>query len=589
VQVARLANNRWAVSARGFNGRFANKLLVLMDGRSIYSPLFSGVLWEAEDTLLEDIDRIEVIRGPGAALWGANAVNGVINIITRHARDTRGTLVTGGAGTEERGFVALRHGLAVAGGDLRLWAKAFDRDASEDLAGHDGNDDWRAWRMGLRGDWALGNTRRLTVSAMGHAGSTGDRWNLPSLFSPSGALATDLDQKNHGGHVLARHTWLGADGSEGVLQAYVEQSVIDVPGYIREQRTTADLDFQHRLNLGASNDVVWGLNLRQSRDRITTGPADLIRVSPERRTWRLASLFVQDEVTLVPERWRLVLGTKLEHNNWTGFEPQPNVRLAFTPSDTQTWWAALSRAVHTPSRADLDLSIDLKVVPGDPATRRPPGAAAQPAAGRAGRARRTREYLRGRPAPAVRCRPVDRRRRLLQPLCQAARRPPGGAGLPVRAAAACGAGRQPCRYRRRQGAGVELAADWRVSRSWRLQPTYTYLSMQGRPVDGDAASAGALADIEGRTPRHQFGLRSSHNWGRVRLDAWLRHVGTLPGAAGSVARVAAYETLDLRLAWRAAPGLELSLVGQNLLQSRHGSSSPTTCRRSCAASSAPST
>lgn len=157
VEVARIANNRWAVSARGFNGRFANKLLVLMDGRSIYSPLFSGVLWEMEDTLLEDVDRIEVIRGPGAALWGANAVNGVINIITRKARDTRGALAVAGAGSDERGFVALRHGLAVGDGDLRLWAKAFSRDRSVDLAGNDGNDTWRAVRLGFRatGTWTM--------------------------------------------------------------------------------------------------------------------------------------------------------------------------------------------------------------------------------------------------------------------------------------------------------------------------------------------------------------------------------------------------------------------------------------------------
>ncbi len=346
VQVARLANNRWAVSARGFNGRFANKLLVLMDGRSIYSPLFSGVLWEMEDTLLDDVDRIEVIRGPGAALWGANAVNGVINIITRNARDTRGTLAVAGAGSEERSFGALRHGFAAGEGSVRLWAKGFSRDESVDLSGNRGNDDWHAARAGFRGDWNANAGSRLTVSGSIYNSPTGDRWNVPSVTSPSGAIATDIEQGGSGANLLLKHEWLPADGSASTLQAYVDRTEIDVIGVLGERRTTVDLDFQHRLAPGGAHDVIWGLSHRQSRDQIRSGP--LISILPDHQTYQLTSAFVHDEITLQPERLKLALGARLEHNNYTGLEPQPNARLIWTPTAHQALWGALSRAVQNP-------------------------------------------------------------------------------------------------------------------------------------------------------------------------------------------------------------------------------------------------
>ncbi|HCZ13545.1 MAG TPA: hypothetical protein DHV85_02890 [Candidatus Accumulibacter sp.] len=198
VSVASLANNRWAVSVRGFNDRFSNKLLVLMDGRSIYSPLFSGVLWENQDTLLEDIDRIEVVRGPGAAMWGANAVNGVINIITRRARDTQGNLLVAAAGNEERALLAFRHGGEAGGGHFRVWGKAFKRDQSVTAEGHTGNDYWQAGRIGFRGDWSMGNDHRLMLSGQMYSSPTGDRWNLADLGLPQNALLLALVAFNLG-------------------------------------------------------------------------------------------------------------------------------------------------------------------------------------------------------------------------------------------------------------------------------------------------------------------------------------------------------------------------------------------------------
>ena len=259
VQVAKLANNRWAVSVRGFNGRFANKLLVLMDGRSIYSPLFSGVFWEAEDTLLEDIDRIEVIRGPGAALWGANAVNGVINIITRKTRDTQGTLVAASAGTDRDGALAARYGGQAGDGHFRVWAKGFRRGESVGLTGVAGNDHWRATRAGFRGDWNTDAGGRFTVSGGFHDSTTGDRWNLADLASPAGFTATPMSQSNRGAHLLGRHEWFSEGGDESVLQASVDQTELIVRNAIREHRTTADLDFQRRARFADRHDLVWGL------------------------------------------------------------------------------------------------------------------------------------------------------------------------------------------------------------------------------------------------------------------------------------------------------------------------------------------
>ncbi|MGB0129806.1 MAG: TonB-dependent receptor plug domain-containing protein, partial [Rhodocyclaceae bacterium] len=314
VQVGRLSNNRWAVSVRGFNDRIANKLLVLMDGRCIYSPLFSGVLWEAEDTLLEDIDRIEVIRGPGAAMWGANAVNGVINIITRKARDTQGNLLLAGAGTYERAFGAFRHGGQVGDGYYRVWAKGFARDHSVNLAGTRGNNELQAGRIGFRADWSPAPGDRVMLSGSTYKGIEDDRWNYPDVTSPSGFVPTDLRQTNDGANLIGRYEWSLASGSEAALQVYLDHTQVELGTTMTEQRTTADVDFQHRSRIGQRHDVVWGLGYRNSHDHIDS--RGIVRFSPASRSLRLVSAFVQDDITLVPNTLRLMLGARLEHNSF---------------------------------------------------------------------------------------------------------------------------------------------------------------------------------------------------------------------------------------------------------------------------------
>jgi iron complex outermembrane receptor protein len=566
VQVARLANSRWAVSARGFNGRFANKLLVLMDGRSIYSPLFSGVLWELEDTLLEDIDRIEVIRGPGAALWGANAVNGVINIITRHARDTRDALVVAGAGSEEKGFGALRQGLAIGDGHLRLWAKSAKRDASLDAGGAAGPDDWRATRAGIRSDLNLDTGRRLTVIGGVYQGTTGDRWMLPSLTALSGIVPIDIEQRGTGGHALLRHDWTPADGSQSTLQVYVDRSDLEVPGVLREQRTTVDLDFQRRIAPRELHDVIWGLSHRHSRDRIASH--SIISIRPERQTYTLTSAFVHDEITLRRDALRMVLGARLEHNSYTGLEPQPNARLMWTPTAHQAAWAAVSRAVRTPSRAEKDSTLDLQVIPG--------GGASPPV------------LLRSVSTPVA-----DLKAERVTAL-EFGYRHRFDAQLSLDVAVFHN------RYDQLRGgqlsgqylamvpfphvvqeitmsyalkgrtSGLELVADWHAAPWLRLQGGYGLLQASIFGPSGNPIGAGAAQELENSAPRHQASLRGSISLsGRQQFDFWLRHVGRLRPESATSSGVPAYTTLDLRYAWRPSPSFELSLVGQNLLDARH--------------------
>jgi len=229
---------------------------VLLDGRAIYSPLFSGVIWEAEDTLLEDIDHIEVIRGPGAAMWGSNAVNGVINIITRKARETQGNLLIAGAGTEERAFGAFRHGGKSADGYYRVWGKAITRDESTNLANQNGNDYSDAGRIGFRGDWPLNDGNSLMVSGAAYDSSSGDRWNIPDVTSAQGFTPSNIKQTNKGQNILARHEWQLGNSSEASLQGYVDHSEFILQNAIHERRTTIDLDFQHRFSPGQRHDLI---------------------------------------------------------------------------------------------------------------------------------------------------------------------------------------------------------------------------------------------------------------------------------------------------------------------------------------------
>ena len=566
VQVARIANNRWAVSVRGFNGRYANKLLVLMDGRSIYSPLYSGVLWELEDTLLEDIERIEVIRGPGAALWGANAVNGVINIITRKARDTQGSLLVGETGTHERGLVAARHGADSADGHYRIWSKAFSRVPSSDASGTPGNDYWRAARVGFRRDWTLDSANRFTLSGEAYGGPTGDRWNLADVSSPSGFTPTTVEQASQGARLLARREWRREDGSESALQSYIDYVDVNSINAVHQKRLTFDVDYQRRSTLGARHDLLWGANYRFSRDDLVG--QGMFSFMPRQRNFLLASAFVQDEITVVPDALRVIAGARLEYNSFTGLEPQPNLRMVWTPTLNQSVWGALSRAVRTPSRSEQDATVDLLVIPGT-APMPPTVLRNVPSTSGNLKAEKVDTYELGYRRQIDTTLSVDltgfysRYRDLRSAQFGAQSFVPGPSSYAVQELSTVNGIKAHTH-------GFEVALDWHPLAWWRVQSSYSHLRMAGAATLNDPAMQRDASDLAGSAPRNQLSLRSSFSLShRQQFDAWLRHVSQL-GATGLQGHIIpAYTTLDLRYGWRPAPALELSIVGQNLLQARH--------------------
>lgn len=572
VNVARISNAIWAVTIRGFNGRFANKLLVMIDGRSVYSPLFSGTMWEAQDTLLEDIDRIEVIRGPGAAMWGANAVNGVINIITKRARATQGTQVVIGGGTTERAFGSVRHGFALDDdAHMRLYAKGFAVDASVTADGRDGRDEWRSQRAGMRYDRRLGNDR-LSVLADAFHYVAGDQWVVPRvtpLMTPPYTQLLPLDQVSHGASASLRYEWGSASGAENALQASYAHSNFAVGQTIVEQRETIDADFQQRFLFGQRQDVVWGLGYRQSRDQIDA--SGTVGFAVPSRNARLASVFVRDDVTLVPQRLHLTLGTRFEHDSYTGFDTQPDLRLSFTPDPTDTLWAAVSRAVRTPSRGERDVQISNYIAsPGTgilsapvptllplvvPDSDQRPEKLTQIDLG--WRKQLSVQFalditaFYGRYRDVVESRTGD-------PAFIFAQSPfgpvPVGLNIPVVRDL-----HTPARTK-----GLEISTDWRVMPSLRLQGSYSLLSLQV-VAPGNPAGDSLAALYEGSAPRRQWSMRAAWDVARgQRADIWLRRSGALPPLG-----IPGYTTLDLRYAWKASETLELSITGQNLLDAQH--------------------
>ncbi|MCP4687985.1 MAG: TonB-dependent receptor, partial [Desulfobacterales bacterium] len=362
IHVARTSASSWAITARGFNRYFSNKLLVMIDGLTVYSPLHSGVFWNARDTLLEDIDRIEVIRGPGASLWGANAVNGVINIITKSAGETQGGLITAGAGTEERGLGSVRYGTRVgANAHVRAYAKYFDRDAGGDFGGIEANDDWRKFHAGFRADAHPSSVDSLTFHGDVFGGETGMTNHIVREDSTTGL--TREGGELSGGHLLGRWEHSFAASGDLALQMYYDRTNIETP-LIDEARDTLDIDFQHDFTLGESHEILWGLEYRWTQDE--QGADRIIEYDPDERTLELFSLFIQDRVTLVENRLWLTIGARFENGYYTDWEVQPTGRLMWRPLEAHSFWAAISRAVRTPARMEREGIHPDIVMPGDP-------------------------------------------------------------------------------------------------------------------------------------------------------------------------------------------------------------------------------
>ncbi|MEN3942977.1 TonB-dependent receptor [Prosthecobacter sp. SYSU 5D2] len=531
MNVGAVNASQYAVSARGFNTVFANKMLVLVDGRAVYNSMFAGVFWDLQQPVMEDLERIEVIRGPGAAIWGANAMNGVINIVSRSARDTQGGLAYLGGGNVQRTMAGGRYG-GVIGDDLyyRIFATEQSRDDYLLADGKSAEDGWRSWHSGFRLDKYADADTHLTWQA--------------------DATVLDLDNGTSDGYnvnSLARWNKELSSRSRLELQVYYDRIHRNDPLRALYSGDTFDFAFQHIFGLGLHHDITWGVGYRFVSNSVEDiAPNVAIRESSFDRN--LYSLFVQDEWQMLPDRLTATIGARLEHNDFTGLEFQPNLRLLFKPTEKQTLWAAVSRAVRTPSALE---AMDVFVVDFAPPFAGPGGLYVPRVVGNEDpRAEVLWAYEMG-----YRIQPHERLiidasafyndyseliglygvNRLIPGV------PVGTAELPFDNVMSA------------ETYGGEISVTVTPTDAWRLSASYSLLFANFH------GAAAARPDVQERSvPTQQAVLRSSYDFSpRLSLDVQVRYVD-------QIETVPAYATADLRLLYRVTERLDVSIVGQNL-------------------------
>lgn len=616
LNVAQMARNRWAVSSRGFNERFSSKLLVQVDGRSVYSPLFSGVLWETQDLAMDDIERIEVIRGPGAALWGTNAMNGVINVVTRSAAASQGSRLQATLGSGDLASAALTHGGELAqGGHFKIYGKTRRMGGSlERDTGLQGVDASQGQRLGLKVEPKL-DVGSLSLKAEVHQDRSKDHWGTPSVLAfsdpgtPFGRYSLQ-DEQTQGGAFQARYAWKSASGADNVLQASVDrdQSIHEgiwgsgtgaqMPLATAPQRvqmggrkTDADVDFQQR-RIWGDHDFIWGLNLRHTSDQLMlpVGPYLLLDGKSQRLSY---SAFVHDEITWVPERFKWIVGSKFEKDGLTGFNIQPNVRLLYTPGQNEAYWGALSRSVRSSRRteglATLDISAaDAASLNGLTGLNLPsqmltaitqvspkPDAvlqAEQALSLEGGWRKQFSNFLSIDVAVfATDYSHLRGARMHSQPLT----------GLPQAMACLAVYGPGMCYFTmagynsnldKARSWGGEFSMEWHPRAWWKMQGSYSLLRVKGQ-LTGDPLGDVQVRAFENSAPRHQISLHNNFSLASdLNLDVRLRYNSqtahyTLNSL--SLTTLKPYTGLDMRLAWQVNRSTELSLLGRNLLRDRH--------------------
>jgi iron complex outermembrane receptor protein len=568
MQVAQIDGNKWAVTARGANGRFANKLLVLMDGRSLYSPMLSGVQWDVQDTDISAIERIEVIRGPGATMWGSNAVNGIVNIITKHAADMKGGNI-GVAGGMDGYETTIRYGAEAGDSAFRIFGKVFDRDGNVNMLGADTGDYAEMLRFGGRYDWDGNEDSELTVSFEAYKGESGEYRIARSLVPPYESI-TDVFTAITGSFLMA--TWSRDFSEESGLRvrAYYDAHERDVPTYFEDSHTF-DIDIQHSFAAGENHELIWGVSYRSSSDKTTDSFE--ISIVPATDSRHKISVFIQDEIRLLDGRARLIFGSKFEHNHISDkdLEVEPSVRLSVAVADNQTLWASLSKAVRIPSRGERGGRVTSAILPpGQPdfplpvptvvfVTGNPQMLSEHVTAFEAGYRLRNRDVQLD--AAVFYNQFTDLRSLSLGvPTCA-----PGGVLLQLD---------PTCLFTSTHveqalliendgdydAYGVELWLSKQMSERWRLQGGYTFFRTTNTP-SSTQIELGVVED----SPDHQLSLRSSTDINdSLEFDVMLRWVDELEDQ-----QIDAYSALDLRLAWSPTPSFSVAAVATNLIAGDH--------------------
>lgn len=551
ISVAKVNANSWAITSRGFNGRFSNKLLVLIDGRSVYTPLYSGVYWDAQDTILADIERIEIVRGPGATIWGANAVNGVINIITKNTRDTQGGHFQARFGDEEEAAGEFRYGAALdRASSYRVYGKTFKRDGSVSLNNKDASDDWDGKQAGFRLDSELTPRDSIRIQGDLYNGDSGQTITLRA-----GDLVDEVERS--GGNLL--FSWehiLSENSGLNLLLFYDNTERTDA--VTSEKRDTYDIDFNHYFDLSERNHINWGLGYKRSKDQLKEIRGSSVNLDPRRRSLETWSGFIQDKITIMEDELTATLGTKIEHNSYTGWEVQPSARLSWTPNESLTAWGAISGAVRNPSRVESDFNL---LIPSFPVSNSVMGNddldSEKLTAFEFGlRKKFSNELIMDMAVFYNHYKEL----RTIETLGTTA---PNTAPYFLPAFGPLWLVNEFSNEMTGNSYGLEITGDWQLLPSWKLKGSYSWLKVD---LDLKSTSTDIVSlPIEGYSPEHQIKLQSlwnlTHN---IEFDTSVYYNSRLEDIP-----VPSYTRVDLRLGWLPQKSIAASLVLQNILDNNH--------------------